>query len=70
MLDHCELKWQPTKEQLYSMILPACTKMAKQNNAYVNKFGCTPEYVANMLKDIADALTSVHSKSESDCSCC
>ena len=36
---------------------------------YVNKFGCPPEYVADMLRDIADALTSVHPQSEGDCSC-
>ena len=58
MSDHCELKWQTTQEQLDSMILPAYTEIAKQSVAYVNKFGCPPEYVANMLRDIADALTS------------
>ena len=70
MSDNCELKWQPTKEQLDSMILPAYTEMAKQSVAYVHKFGCPPEYVADMLRDIADALTSVHPKSGGDCSCC
>ena len=46
--------------------------MAKQSVAYVNKFGCPPEYVADMLRDIADALTSIQQESESegDCSCC
>ena len=58
MSDFCELKWQPTKEQLDSMILPAYTEMAKQSVIYVNKFGCPAEYVADMLRDIADALTS------------
>ena len=52
------------------MILPAYTEMAKQSVAYVHKFGCHPEYVADMLRDIADALTSVHPQSEGDCSCC
>ena len=52
--------------------MPAYTEMAKQSVAYVNKFGCPPEYVADMLRDIADALTSIHpeSESEGDCSCC
>ena len=59
MSDNCELKWQPTKDQLDNMILPAYTDMAKQSVAYVNKFGCPPEYVADMLRDIADALTSI-----------
>ncbi len=72
MSDNSVLKWQPTKDQLDNMILPAYTDMAKQSVAYVNKFGCPPEYVADMLRDIADALTSIHPESESDigCSCC
>jgi len=70
MSDHRELKWQPTKEQLDNEILPAYTEIAKQSVAYVNKFGCPPEYVADMLRDIADALTLVHPKLEEDCSCC
>mgnify|MGYP001173116310 CR=1 FL=1 len=51
MSDNCELKWQPTKDQLDNMILPAYTDIAKQSVAYVNKFGCPPEYVADMLRD-------------------
>ena len=42
MSDNLELKWQPTKDQLDNMILPAYTDMAKQSVAYVNKFGCPP----------------------------
>jgi len=65
-----ELKWQPTKDQLDNIILPAYTEMAKKSVAYVNKFGYPPEYVADMLRDIADALTSIHPESEGNCSCC
>ena len=70
MSDNCELKWKPTKEQLDNIILPAYTEMAKQSVAYVNKFECPPEYVADMLRDIADALTSIHPESKGNCSCC
>ena len=70
MSDHWEFKWQPTQEQLDRMILPAYTEMAKQSVAYVNKLGCSPEYVAYILRDNADALTSVHPKSEGECYCC
>ena len=71
MSDNYELKWQPTKNQLDNLILPAYTAMAKKSVAYVNKFGCPPEYVADMLRDIADALTSIHPESDSQvvCSC-
>ena len=70
MSDHCESKWQLIKEKLDNMILPAYTDMAKQSDGYVNMFGYPPEYVADMLRDIADALISVHPESEGDCSCC
>jgi len=70
MSDHFESKWQPTKEQLDNIILPAYSEIAKQSVAYVNKLGCPPEYVADMLRDIADALTSIHPESEVNCSCC
>ena len=70
MSNNCESKWQPTKEQLDNMILPAYTEIAKQCVAYINEFECPPEYVADMLRDIADALTSVHPESGGDCSCC
>ena len=37
----------------------------KTKRCLCQEFGCPPEYVADMLRDIADALTSVHPKSES-----
>ena len=69
--DNCELKWQPNKNQLDKMILPAYTDITKHSLAHVNKFGCPPEYVVDMLRDIADALTSIHPECESEggCSC-
>jgi len=70
MSDNCEVKWQPTKDQIDNVILPAYTEMAKQSVVYIQEFGCPPEYVADMLRDIADALISIHPESESDYSCC
>jgi len=52
------------------MILPTYTEIAKQSFAYVNKFGCPPKYVADMMRDIANALTLIHPQLEGDCSCC
>ena len=63
-------KWAPSKEQIDNVILPAYTEMAKMSVSYINEFGCPPEYVADMLRDIADALISSHPNSGSDCSCC
>ena len=63
-------KWEPTQEQIDNQILPAYTQMAKQSVQFINEFQCPPEYVADMLRDIADALISAHPESENKCSCC
>ena len=63
-------QWKPTKDQIDNMILPAYTEMAKMSVSYINEFGCPPEYVADMLRDIADALVTSHPESEGECSCC
>ena len=52
------------------MILPAYMEMAKQSAVHVHKFGCSPEYAADMLRDIADTLIAVHPQSEGDYFCC
>jgi len=44
--------------------------MAKNSVEYIAKFKFPQGYVAEMLRDIADALESYHPESDSDCSCC
>ena len=70
MSDTCKAKWEPTQEQIDNQILPAYTELAKQSVQLINEFQCPPEYVADMLRDIADALISAHPESEINCSCC
>ena len=64
-----DFNWEPTKEQLDNMILPAYTEMANLSVSFINKFECPPEFVADMLRDIADAIASSHPESK-NCSCC
>ena len=70
MTDSCEARWKPTQSQIDDLILPAYTEMAKKSVEYIAKFQCPPGYVADMLRDIADALESSHPESEGNCSCC
>ena len=70
MTDNCNETWKPTQNQIDDLILPAYTEMAKKSVEYIAKFQCPPRYVADMLRDIADALESSHPEAESDCSCC
>ena len=53
-------------EQIDDLILPAYTEMAKKSVGYIAKFQCPSGYVADMFRDIADALESSHPGSESD----
>ena len=70
MINTFRAKWEPTQEQIDNQILPAYTEMAKQSVRFINEFQCPPQYVADMLRDIADALTSAHPEAENECSCC
>ncbi len=70
MNEICESKWEPTQQQIDNLILPAYSLIAKKSVQYINELQCPPEYVADMLRDIANALISSHPESESECSCC
>ena len=70
MTNSIQAKWEPTQDQIDNVILPAYSEMAKKSVYYINQFQCPPEYVADMLRDIADALISAHPDSETKCSCC
>ena len=70
MADNCQMTWQPTQEQVDKVILPGMHDIAQQCAGYINELQCPPEFVAVMLRDIADAFESSVTESESDCSCC
>ena len=65
-----DLKWHPTKEQLDEMILPAYNEITKMSVSFINKLECPPEFVADMLRDVAEAIISSHPESNKSCSCC
>ena len=65
-----DLNWQPTQEQLDEIILPAYTEITKMSVSFISKLECPPEYVADMLRDVAEAIVSFHPESNKSCSCC
>ena len=65
-----DLNWKPTKEQLDEMILPAYNEITKMSVSFINKLECPPEFVADMLIDVAEAILSSHPESNKSCSCC
>ncbi len=70
MSKNCQITWQPTQEQVDKVILPGMQEIANQCAGYINELQCPPEFVAVMLRDIADAFESSVIEGESDCSCC
>ena len=66
----CQASWKPTEEQVDKIILPAMQLIAQQYSSHVDKFQCPPEFIALMLRDIADAFENQSSEGESDCECC
>ena len=67
MTHSCNATWKLTQNQIDDLILPAYTEMAKKSVEYIAKFQCPPGYVADMLRNIADALESSHPEPESGC---
>ena len=53
--------WEPTKLQIDEIILPAYTDLSKICVSYIKQLECPPQYIADMLRDLADAImTSDH----------
>ena len=53
-------RWEPTKLQIDNIILPAYTDLSKRCVAYINELECPPQYIADMLRDLADAIMTSH----------
>ena len=49
-------RWEPTKPQIDNIILPAYTDLSKKCVSYIKELDCPPQYVADMLRDLADAI--------------
>ena len=50
------IKWEPTKLQIDEIILPAYTDLSKSCVSYIKQLECPPEYMADMLRDLAEAI--------------
>ena len=55
-MDNNIRRWEPTKLQIDNIILPAYTDLSKRSVSYINELECPPQYIADMLRDLADAI--------------
>ena len=65
-----DLNWNPTQEQLDEIILLAYNEITKMSVSIINKLECPPENVADMLRDVSEAIISSYPESNKSCSCC
>ena len=49
-------RWEPTKLQIDNIILPAYTELSKRCVSYIKELECPPQYIADMLRDLADEI--------------
>ena len=49
-------RWEPTKLQIDEIILPAYNDLSMKCVAYIKELDCTPQYIADMLRNLAKAI--------------
>tara|TARA_S200000501_G_scaffold7626_1_gene6783 strand:+ start:870 stop:1091 length:222 start_codon:yes stop_codon:yes gene_type:complete len=62
MSEHNINKWEPTKSQIDEIILPAYTELSKSCVSYIKQLECPPQYIADMLRDLASAIMTSYPK--------
>ena len=70
MIDKYEARWSPTEDQINNIIIPAMQGTAQQYAAYANELQCPPEFIALMLRDIADTFEENATTPQNSCDCC
>ena len=70
MTEKCEAKWTPTEDQINNIIIPAMQGTAQQYANYAIELQCPPEFIALMLRDIADTFEENALTDKKDCECC
>ena len=70
MTDKRKETWQPTDQQVDKIILPAMQGIAQQCAGYINELQCPPEFIAVMLRDVADAFDEQPPEGKSSYECC
>ena len=54
--------WGPTNLQINKIILPAYTDLSKKCVANIKHLDCPPQYIADMLRNLTEAIMSSYPK--------
>ena len=49
-------RWEPTKKQIDEIILPAYSDLSKRCVSFIKELDCPPQYISDMLKDLAESI--------------
>ena len=52
------IKWEPTKLQIDELNLPFYTDLSKSCVPYIKQLEFPPQYMADLLRDLAEAIIS------------
>tara|TARA_Y100001968_G_C19418332_1_gene750272 strand:- start:1632 stop:1907 length:276 start_codon:yes stop_codon:yes gene_type:complete len=70
MTEKCKKKWVPTEDQINNIIIPAMQGTAHEYAQHATELKCPPEFIALMLRDVADTFEENALTAEIDCDCC
>ena len=59
-------RWEPTNLQIDDTILPAYTDLSNRCVAYINELECPTQYIADMVRDLADAIMTSYPKDKNN----
>ena len=63
-------RWEPTKLQIYEIILPAYTDLSKNCFFNIKQLEYPPQYISDMLRDLAgEIMTSYPEVKEKNLFC-
>ena len=61
-------RWEPTKLQIDEIILPEYNDLSKRCVASINEIDFPPQYILDMLRDLAQAIMNSYHEFKRNCS--
>ena len=59
-------RWQPTKRKVYEIIVFSYAYLAKSCVKYIKEIDFSPQYLADIVRDLADSIMPSYSQVKSN----
>ena len=66
MLKQYTYRWVPTKLQIHEIILFSYTYLSRNCIKYTKEIDFPPQYISNMIRDLADSIMTSYSQFKSN----